>query len=452
MLKDAKGLYPLIKATLKKKNASDNFFDKFIQKLESKISANKLFSIVDFHYPVENLDESDLYHLTGFLYKECRRTKEIEMLNPKLWFSENEIKVANNRVIDNANDEDGSTWTVKRILPKGESEWATVMTYKELVNLYNAALLVYNPDTQRDPIIEYRWGERLVSPRVFKTSVREIEQKMIDKRFHSNTITFNILRNGDEIISWDEEENVFEFQKTKDSELAIIDGFHRLSAILSLMSKYPDFVGYMTVNIKNLTVQEAQEFIYQEQKGNKISKSLLKQYDTSDRYMQYTKLINDYGDSETNELFGMMATDSKDVGKSKYVLLNKFSESLETYFSHLFEGCSSARDREVIIRYLVGFFNEVIGLKKDKYINIEKTRKESMLLSDNIWGVLLMIAKELYDDKMWRGKLEYIIKSENWDRDNDIWRTLGLIYSNYNKTHKDITNDYFKNTIKQLPN
>ena len=56
MLKDAKELYTLIKAILKKNNANNNFYDKYIQQLESKIIANKLYSIYDFHYPVEDLE------------------------------------------------------------------------------------------------------------------------------------------------------------------------------------------------------------------------------------------------------------------------------------------------------------------------------------------------------------------------------------------------------------
>lgn len=448
MLQDPKELHSLIKATLKRNNHNKDFYKRYINTLETKIYANKLYSVFYFHYPVESLDVSDLYHLADFLSKEVKDSKLIpSKMNPELWFSDNEIKVAKNRLVDNKANQKESVWRVKDILSKGESEWATVVTYKELAELYNKALLVYNPDTQRDPIVEYKWGERLVSPRLFISSVREIEQLMLDGDFESNTLTFNILKTGGEVVIWDKIENMFEFQRTKDSEMAIIDGFHRLSAILSIMSNHPDFVGYMTINIKNLTVTRAQNFIYQEQKRNNISEHLLKQYDQSDKYMQYTKLINEYGNSESSELYNMMASDIKDVGVTKYVLLNKFAEPLEEYFKDVFEECGSARERERVISYIVRFFNEVIGLKIVYYKNIESTYKNTILLTDNIWSVFLRIARELYQDENWRDKVEKVITSQDWDKANPKWRKLRIIFANYTKTSKDKTYEYFMNVI-----
>ena len=116
MLQDPKELYNLIKATLKRNNHNNDFYKKYIDQLETKIYANKLYSVFDFHYPVESLDVSDLYHITNFLSKEVKDSKLIAgKMNPELWFSDNEIKTAKNRLISNKKNKKASVWRVKDI-------------------------------------------------------------------------------------------------------------------------------------------------------------------------------------------------------------------------------------------------------------------------------------------------------------------------------------------------
>lgn len=448
MLQDPKKLCDMIKVILTKNNHDNDFYNQYIKKLKGKILTNKLYSIFDLHYPVEKLDVEDLYHLTEFLYSATVSNKEHkEKLNPAKWFSGNEIRSAKTRSINDLENSERSALRLDKILSGNGTEWTTVMSYQQIAKLYNDALLVYNFDTQRDPIIRYKDGTELKSPRLYMDSVNEIAQEMLDGNFESNTLTFNVRKTGDERIDWNPKTGVFLFEKTKDSELAIIDGFHRLSAILKVVFEKPDINGYMTVNIKNLTVSQAQHFIYQEQKRNEISEETLKVFDKTDKYMQYTKLINEYREFD-NELFNKMTANSNEVGVSKFLLFSKFSNPLEEYFKDTLEQCNNARDRNRIFDYIVDFFNEVIGIQAHHYSNLKSAKNNTILLHDNIWDVYLMLAKELYQDREWKRKIE-IAMQQNWDKNNPLWRELGITFANFNKNSKRKTHRYFADVINK---
>lgn len=438
----------MITITLTQKNHDREFYNEYIKQLEGKILTNKLYSVFDLHYPIDKLDVEDLYHITNFLFKTEESKIVKEKLNPTKWFSENEIRFAQARIIDSTTNKQRSVLKIDKVLTGDGTEWMTVMSYQKLAELYDTALLVYNFDTQRDPVIRYKDGTELKSPQLYMDSVNEIYQEMIDGSFESNTLTFNIRKTGDERINWNPETGVFLFEKAEGSELAIIDGFHRLSAILKAVFENPNIKGWMTVNIKNLTIPEAQHFIYQEQKRNEISEETLKVFDKADKYMQYTKLINEYREFD-NELYNKMTANKEEVGITKYLLFSKFSEPLEEYFKDLLEQCEFARDRNRIFDYIVDFFNEVIGLQMQRYKDLAFIKKNTILLDNNMWDVYLMIARELYQDRDWKRKIEAIMQ-QNWNRNNPKWRDLGIIFTNFNKNLKSKAYTYFMGVANEI--
>ena len=85
---------------------------------------------------------------------------------------------------------------------------------------------------------------------------------MIDGSFITNTITFNVLKDGNDNIEYNPDN--MSLIIGKESEIDIVDGFHRSYAILKALITKPNLNKNWEVRIVNWDIDKAQRFIYQE--------------------------------------------------------------------------------------------------------------------------------------------------------------------------------------------
>lgn len=269
-----------------------------------------------------------------------------------------------------------------------ENDFNTSLLFKEVGDLWNSNILQWSPDIQRKPKESLsKKGELVRKPRVAKLGVSQITELMLKKRFRSNQITFCILMDGHEDISYDQGDLT-----VNSGNMYIIDGFHRLNALLNTLEKEPDYEGYIDVAIKYLSYDEARFYLGQLNKMSKFDKTFVKvlmNEEISD------KIVNDL--KSKSALRGRI-TDETHVGKKKTYLTNFaiLSKGIEDIFNP-----QNNVDRINISEVLVNFFDYLIDYYPEDFsrdiTKLIKARNNSLRNYHNTFVIYLVVAKKLYD-------------------------------------------------------
>lgn len=369
MKKDRDKLSVTLTAILMKNNANNKLREKVEDELQNKFRAGIVNDIYNLRRQTKFLSEEELYLFTNAIYNNFELLKKgtdvtRDLIDPKNWFTDNEIINANQINFTADKKEDNIWFELHNVDMPEEGVWiSSYETYKNLADNWNRGAIFYNQETQREGIIKTILGEQITVPKLIDKNVDEIYKAMLNHEFFANMITLNIQDTGleKEFIEYYPESRILRVKKTNDSVVAILDGFHRLSSILRVTSDYPDFDGYMSIRVFNLDVQKAQSLILQESRGTSIGEQTIKTFDVKNKYMQIAKKINNYESESTNTLYHKLTYVFDEVkNNTKYCLFSNISNGLEDNFEDIIEN-ASPRDIDKLTRYLVAFYNEFIG-------------------------------------------------------------------------------------------
>ena len=269
----------------------------------------------------------------------------------------------------------------KNVLQISDDQWVTTINIDELYDLYKKQLINYNKNTQRpsrrretNGLVEYKIS-------INRKSIKEITQLMKDHLFIPNALTFN--------INMDNASNNFSYGngrlELKSGVFDIIDGFHRYKSLIDCKQADPSFNYNMVLNIMNFTEDKAGTYIAQEDKRNKISKSVVKTMDANNPINRVIQRLNDDGRSYLRGKIGRTG-------------------NFEVNSTWLFEAISKCyilknqQDEIELGKYLRDVFNAIIedGLLEKSFINI----------------ATIIVASEIYrDDDDYIRKIEGIVKA-----------------------------------------
>lgn len=167
---------------------------------------------------------------------------------------------------------------LENVLQIDVDQWVTTIKTQDLCKLYNNNLLVYNPATQRNPKSKEINGQTVYRININRQSVAQIKSLLERNLFIPNDISLNIRGSfkcdGDSII-------------IEDDGMDVIDGFHRLMAIIELTSQNPDYNNTFILNLMYFSEEKAKRYIAQQDKRNKINKSYSRTLDNT----RYENLI-----------------------------------------------------------------------------------------------------------------------------------------------------------------
>lgn len=412
-------------------------------KLKEKVRPVRIAKVFNNQLDTSMLQDYEIYYLAKALFKWFQGGDRID---PSKFFTTNEIekyenmssidtsKEKPNRIIfDNCVQVTNNMWSVGKI------------SIQNLVQLQHDSLVVYNKETQRET--EKRVTLTGVKERikVYKKSVKEIKENMLDGNYFPTVISYNILSNGYEKFSYDEDKQRLVIEIDDDSECSVIDGFHRLRSADEALRTNPNLEQYMQANIFHLDVHGARRYILQESKKNEINKELLSYFDTDN---VASKLINDLdleGTSTTNFIKGNLAQDLESVRLlNKYCTYETLIKSVEDNFKL---DKKDIRNTRQIKKYLVEFFNELLSIYKEEFSNVAKSRIDSFVTSNNAFYGYMAIAGTLYQQKDWQKELEITLSKINFNRNNDEWKSMGMSTENIAKKQTTSIYKLFKSFI-----
>lgn len=406
---------------------------------EHKIPRGTFIEILAHPEQIDQLDKTELCLLADTLFTATKN----EAINPKNFYSEKDIAKA--QKYKRVTEEPFSyPYTFEGVLKSSAQDFITVVSYQEISKLWNSRFLTYNFNVQRlsKKKLSKRDGKIIEKPDVNLKSVKNITKLMLEGKYKPDTILINIMVDGNDQVEYEDGDLTI----GEGTTVNLIDGMHRVQAILAVIEQNPDFIGYINVSIKHYPLEEAQFLLGQVNTVNRFDKTLVKRFTADTIGAQITNdLMN------TSELKGRISTKTSIDRKLNY--LTNFailSESIESIFEP-----QSNKDKWDITAVLKKFFEYLIPSFDEAFgKNMKEFAKTSWLNHHNTFVGFIVIAKKLYDKY---GKdypvdeIVRIVKSIDMSREgsefNSLMTTQGKV--NSNQVKKQIRK-FFEEKVDQL--
>ncbi|MDK0983051.1 DNA sulfur modification protein DndB [Clostridium perfringens] len=417
--------------------AKSNFTDKTL--------SNKILTITKDRIPLGKTEDLlrtdiDLYNHFNmeelyWLIKAYFIVLKEKKLDPKNFFTETEIENGEQYYkpspVYNGDERVFVLENVKRNKDGSFICWECPFT--KIKQALDFGITTYDFRTQRQATVKQRGGEILLFPTIIEKNVREIQAEILDNNFEPNTLTWNILNNGEEEFVYDEESETLIFTKTPTSIMSIIDGYNRTVAINRALGTGEEILkDYMYIKILNVDIAKAQNYILQEQKGSKLSITQQKAF-KNDGSVMVAKSINTNGNKYNNVLYSKISMYGKEVYtyNKKAVLLSCLSEMIENNYGDLLK---TPKEIRRVGYWLVDFFNEALGNYSDEFNNLGKSRIQSVLTYNNMFEFYIRISRYFYDNRVdWIQKVEQIMDNIDFRIENPIWNKIGVDKKRWDK-------------------
>ena len=242
-------------------------------------------------------------------------------IEPKDYFSASEIKKYS--VSKVKKEESIYPIVFENVLRVSVDQYVTTISTKQLYKMYTNNMLVYNTSTQRSPKIYYQNGKEMYKINVNLHSVKEIRSLIERGLFIPNELILNI-RDDDPETKYTYREGELQFI-LKSGTFDILDGFHRIMAIIQVMITNPEFDEKFILSITNFSEEKARRHVAQQDKRNKINSSYSKSLDST-RFE--TLVANRLNESTDSILYGEIRSVGKrnlDYGKTIDAIKSTFN-------------------------------------------------------------------------------------------------------------------------------
>ncbi len=263
---------------------------------------------------------------------------------------------------------------------------------------------------------------------------------MLEHKQFSDTITLNLLQDGQESIKYNKSKHQLIIYR---GELDIADGDHRISALLEFLNMSPDSDMTYELRITNYDEQTMCDFIEQVQTVNKISnirKETINTIKPSNRCVQRI---------QTNRSdFGKLIADSADLIRlyDKLTLFTTVNQSIEYIYE--INRNKSIVNKEIndIADRISEVVDEIIGSNVEAFITNKKSvKQESFINSNNIFIGYIALAKVLPTDYTWKSQLKAIMDSIDFSRNNEELAKFNLdsLQTKLRPSYIKAVSDYF---------
>lgn len=331
---------------------------------------------------IENLD---LVELSVFVNATHTVTQD-DNIKPSNFYKPRDIKKIESYEFAAIDDSSTLPLTIDGVIKVNEENYLTAISYKNLAKWYVDNIITYNFKTQRlsKKSVSKRTGQIKETPDIKKPSVRNIKKLMLEGKYEPSTIIINVLLDGQSEISYEEGQLTIH----EGSTVNIIDGAHRLEAVVGVMEERPDFEGYLNVDIKHFPLEKAQYLLAITNTTNRFDKTLVKFYSAETMGQKIAKHLMSI-DALKNRI-------ETKTGLTKGITITNFaivSEAIDAIFAP-----ETPKDRYDAQEVLVKFFDYFMAVYDEQLIkNREVELKTSWFAHHNLFVGFIAIAKKLYD-------------------------------------------------------
>ena len=189
-----------------------------------------------------------------------------------------------------------------KALQISEEQWISSIDFKTLMKLRAAQLIVYNENTQRTMQRVLRNEKEFYKIDINKYAVSEIERLYKENTYIPTPLTFNIPVDSNADFYYNEE--TCELVIMSLDGFDIVDGYHRYIAACKACDSDPNLNFTMELRIVNFPENKAQQFIYQEDQKNLMTKTDSNTYDQMNIANRIVEKVNT---NPQSNLFGLIS-------------------------------------------------------------------------------------------------------------------------------------------------
>jgi hypothetical protein len=329
-------------------------------------------------------------------------------------------------------------------------------SYYQILLFSKNSLITYNFETQRDAKLTKYKGRITRQENVNLQSVDDIAGLVEVDEMPPSMITLNIrkTKNSSKATLYDD--------KTKDLRIKVSyidevfadlpDGYHRTLGIVKgtirANAKNVHLDGGVMLLVTNHTPEESQRYIAVQNKQNAIKAEHIKAFE-KDEFNEFAKMINTEGSKTKNVMYDRLCNTLEEVEiyEDKYTTINILHDAFK--LSGLKLG-KPYNNENIYLPHFIYIFNTVIGYYMNKYDdNIEKIKKETILLEPNTFVAWVAIGTELLEKENKKEILMDLLQNKmNIERNTYNWELLEM-YKKNPKSYKKIY-DYFENIVKEV--
>jgi hypothetical protein len=277
----------------------------------------------------------------------------------------------------------------ERTLSGSEKDYVTKLSYQLIAKHFNDGIWTYNFLTQRNPVKKVRAdGSIKLEPKVNKRSVKEIKNLILEGKFLPDTpITINVLYDGEDELFYDEDNWTLIIESA--SEIDILDGYHRILAVVEAVEENPNIEGYLYVSIRNYDLETARFYLGQHNSFNTFDKThvrRLKSLELSD------KIVEDVVSKSV--LKGRLAPNT--AVRLNFNEITNFailSDTVQSVFNP-----KTPKDKIDISKALITYFDYLFYSFEEEFItNVKEVHKTSWINHHNTFVLYIVFAHALYE-------------------------------------------------------
>jgi hypothetical protein len=315
-------------------------------------------------------------------------------------------------------------YTFKNVLKGTEDDFVLYIKASEIKILFENGLLQYNPETQREmrQLKGKDSDEIIETPKVIEKSIKEMEVLLNRGEMISTIITLNARLGSTDDESGEEllyEEDTMKLTVTEGTLLDVLDGFHRINAIVRALRKDPSLETIFKLNILHLGKSMAQQYFKQLNTTNPVGKGQLNKLGESRQADFIAKQIQ-YNSELKNKV---AASDMISPNSNFLVTFKTLSDGINEVFK--VEDKLTALN---ISKYLIEFFNELFYAFPNEFLGeIPVVRKFSLINTNAMFYGYITLAKKMKDENIKLHQLSEIIRSIDFSRHNEVWEKYGIL-------------------------
>jgi hypothetical protein len=374
---------------------------------------------------LKNVDTRILFLFAEQIY--IKTEQKYPNINPEEYFTEAEIKTA--RQYDGKlyiNNEVEFPIIFQPAIQHSYNTWTTRIHIKTLVSMLQSRLIHWNPESQREATLKIIDNEVIPTPTIYMKNVLEMKELLKKNKLEISQIILNASAGtsdvGEEVVY---DESNYEL-KILSAKIDVIDGYHRILASQMALSEKPDIDFWFDLKLVNMSVSRAAELLAQISKATPIS-------ETKRRVMgkeSFTdKVISELRSSKLGDKISKK--ENLSISARELVTYKTLSKGIESNFK-----ITKTSEMYDVADYLIEFFDVLLDVYEDEFINnYHETKKKSLINDNNIigYGYILLASRMKKENIPARSARKYI-RNIDFSRENEMWKELGVLDNNGNLT------------------
>lgn len=408
-----------LKEVIQENQGNKKLIKAVMEEFEShNIIGGEAYKILNGIINIDDIDRDVIYYVAKSIYNEYGdhrvdfhqfyTDKEIIKLNNEKFYVQNKYDDIFPITFENAQKVDDGYYHV-------------MLSIKKWVDMYNKKVIDYDYRTQRNAKIVNIGGVKRKTPTLNKKQVVEIKESLLDGTYHPDSMRINF-----ELGSSDEGDEMYYDEKNNKliingGEGSVLDGFHRLNAMIEALSENPNLDIKFPTYIYNYTVNKAKKVFSQINKGMKMDHSELRSLSEekySDRVV--TTLMS------TPDFSGKISR-SNDVNHSVGQVVSFFtlSEAIDWQYG---KELNNNRDVKKVSSYLSSFFEALFYHYNDLFNgDVKKVFETNYMVHDRMFYGYIALAKRMEDNNIDVDKVKDILDQVNFSSDNKLWKDRGIV-------------------------